>query len=497
MRAQELLAALPVSVQLPAGTGKTQLLVDVVAEIAARPTGSRRVRKVLVLTHTNAGVQAIRRRLTTLGPVAHVATITSFAFEFARAYPQLGEVTIPEHPDWEQSPAYLSAGTRVCRNHHIQQVLNASFSHLLVDEYQDCTQVQHDLVRELHQAIPATGLLGDPLQAIFGFEPDTPLVSWASVQHDFPDHRVDCIPWRWKDHNPELGAWLLALRPAIRPGEVLDLSDHATPKGVAFLPYAADLKPLRGRLYGLVNDTGTVLVLAGRNREQTRNTAGRLGVSGYAAMEDINGTFMREQLTELARTPSSGRASWAGRLAKHCFTGFGKLKLDNPVLKRLDKGLPASTLTRPGLTGTLAALDDLTRNPDLATLAAVMHRIARAGEGTLHSPEAWQDTAAAVTAAASTTTESSSAAELGDELHRGLGAVRDRLRHHGARERRRQVSRTVLVKGLEYDHVVIANLAEIPDAYNLYVALTRARKTITIIGAAPSLTLTATKGAHH
>lgn len=46
--------------------------------------------------------------------------------------------------------------------------------------------------------------------------------------------------------------------------------------------------------------------------------------------------------------------------------------------------------------------------------------------------------------------------------------------------------------------MIIANLAEIPDAYNLYVALTRARKTITIIGIAPSTTLTATKGgAHH
>ena len=212
-------------------------------------------------------------------------------------------------------------------------------------------------------------------------------------------------------------------------------------------------------------------------------------------MEDMNGTFMRQQLAELAVTPGAGRAGWVARLAKTCFTGLGKL--DAPVLKRLDKGRPVSTLSRPGLAATLAALDEVTQDPGLATLAGAMHHIARASEATLHSLEAWQDTAGAIASAVSATSEGSDASELQDELLRGLAAIRDRLRHLGSRERRRQVSRTVLVKGLEYDHVVIANLAEIPDAYNLYVALTRARKTITIIGGPSSVTLTATRGAHH
>lgn len=490
-----LLDRLPVSVQLPAGTGKTHLLVDVVAETAARRAVSGDIRKVLVLTHTNAGVQVIRQRLGTgLAALTHVATITSFAFDFARAYPQLGGVTIPEHPDWDQSRTYLDAGTQVSRNRHIQQVLTASYSHLLVDEYQDCSQIQHDLVCQLRQAIPHAAVFGDHLQAIFGFDKDAPLVSWDQVQRDFPDHAVDCVPWRWRDHNPALGDWLLELRASIRPGATLDLSDQATPTGVKFLRYTPDSKALRGRLYELVGDSGTVLVLAGRNRVQTRATAGRLGLPGYTAMEDVNGTFMHEQLDELAHTPASGRARWAAALAKTCFTGFATL--DNPVLKRFDKGLPASTLARPKISATLAALDDLVPSADLATLAEVMHRVVRSGEGTLHSAEAWHDTAAAITAAATRTNGSSPESDLRVELHRGLRAMRDRLRHHGSRERRRQVSRTVLVKGLEYDHVIIANLAEIPDANNLYVALTRARKTITIIGTALSATLTRSKGAH-
>jgi DNA helicase IV len=54
------------------------------------------------------------------------------------------------------------------------------------------------------------------------------------------------------------------------------------------------------------------------------------------------------------------------------------------------------------------------------------------------------------------------------------------------------VSRTVLVKGLEYDHVIVANVDDITDACNLYVALSRARKTVTILGSRPQILIKAT-----
>ena len=44
------------------------------------------------------------------------------------------------------------------------------------------------------------------------------------------------------------------------------------------------------------------------------------------------------------------------------------------------------------------------------------------------------------------------------------------------------VSRTLLVKGLEFDHVVIADIGNHTEVHDLYVALTRARKTVTILG---------------
>lgn len=46
----------------------------------------------------------------------------------------------------------------------------------------------------------------------------------------------------------------------------------------------------------------------------------------------------------------------------------------------------------------------------------------------------------------------------------------------------RIASRTLLVKGLEYDHVVIADLNKMRDPRNLYVALSRARKSAIVVG---------------
>ena len=60
--------------------------------------------------------------------------------------------------------------------------------------------------------------------------------------------------------------------------------------------------------------------------------------------------------------------------------------------------------------------------------------------------------------------------------------VRDRARRDGRRLERRIVSRTLLIKGLEFDHVIVLNADEL-DAKNLYVALTRGSKTLTVLTA--------------
>lgn len=73
-------------VEAPAGCGKTQLIVEVLAESTEFP--------ILVLTHTSAGVAALRNRLLTRGipkKCYKVSTIDSWIMYAVGCYPACAE----------------------------------------------------------------------------------------------------------------------------------------------------------------------------------------------------------------------------------------------------------------------------------------------------------------------------------------------------------------------------------------------------------------------
>ena len=86
--------------------------------------------------------------------------------------------------------------------------------------------------------------------------------------------------------------------------------------------------------------------------------------------------------------------------------------------------------------------------------------------------EAWNDTREAI----------AMSADNGEPAVDNLGRLRNRLRRTGRRNDNPVASRTLLVKGLEYDHVIIADLSKLRDACNLYVALSRATQRLTTVG---------------
>ena len=59
--------------------------------------------------------------------------------------------------------------------------------------------------------------------------------------------------------------------------------------------------------------------------------------------------------------------------------------------------------------------------------------------------------------------------------------VRDRARENGRAAQQRTVSRTLLVKGLEYDHAIILNAGLLNNAQDFYVAATRGRRTLNVL----------------
>ena len=224
LQALEILDSAPCSIEMPAGTGKTHLLAAVAA--IAGEKGCRS----LILTHTNAGVDAIRTRLKAFGVPSdstRVDTITGWAFTLSLSYASIAGLTIPEVPDWTRSREYVDAASRVAAANAIVRVHELSFSYLLVDEYQDCATSQHALVKALSKAIYRTVLFGDRLQAIFRFNDHDPLVDWdQDVLPTFPAHGVTVLPHRWKGHNEELGAWMLEIREQLMSESGFNALDH-------------------------------------------------------------------------------------------------------------------------------------------------------------------------------------------------------------------------------------------------------------------------------
>jgi DNA helicase IV len=64
--------------------------------------------------------------------------------------------------------------------------------------------------------------------------------------------------------------------------------------------------------------------------------------------------------------------------------------------------------------------------------------------------------------------------------------VQNKMRHAGRRLAQRSVGSTLLVKGMQFDHAVIVAPEKL-GRNDLYVALTRASRTITVVSGTPTL----------
>ncbi|WP_121633344.1 UvrD-helicase domain-containing protein [Tropicibacter alexandrii] len=209
------------TVEAPAGCGKTELIVSALR----RHTDTK---PVLVLTHTNAGVAALRHRLSRHQVPQdryRLSTIDGWALRILKTFPARSGIA-PAHLDLQNArqdyPAIKAAIARFLAGRHIDEVLCASYSRVIVDEYQDCDHNQHAVVSHLATILP-TVVLGDPMQEIFNWQGHHP--DWdQDVVDQFPLVAELTRPWRWENAGAhDLGIWLLEARRILKAGGQVDL----------------------------------------------------------------------------------------------------------------------------------------------------------------------------------------------------------------------------------------------------------------------------------
>lgn len=190
----------------PAGHGKTEMIVDLVIASAA---------KVLLLTHTNAGVDALKKRLKKRNVDDRkfsISTIAGFCMRWCAAYPATSSTNGAKLGDEDFYPKCYAGAATIFSAYWARNVIKSTYSCVIVDEYQDCVTDQHNIFLNLSESVPVY-VLGDPLQAIFGWAGK--LVSWKDL--GFEEVEVDTYPWRWHETNPELGQFLQKIRERLLP----------------------------------------------------------------------------------------------------------------------------------------------------------------------------------------------------------------------------------------------------------------------------------------
>lgn len=463
-------AAAPCSVELPAGTGKTELVAELAATIAA--DGGRS----LILTHTHAGVDAMRRRLRRHQvPVkaTTVTTIDAWSFNLARRMPLIGQAVIPDPPDWTAKTAYCAAATRVIGSRHIRRVLQLSYDFGIVDEYQDCSLDQHHIVDALTAAVPVV-VFGDRLQGLYDFDRQDPSVRWLrDVQPIFPDHPVPVQAWRWHDTAPDLGAWLLSIRDPLLAGQAIDLaSSPATWRGLPSAPgdrLQVTDQTLRSRTSGTV-------VGIGHFRADIVAVARRLR-GGYQVMEPLHGKVAEAYCALVDRGPGPELAAGTAQLVKDCLANVA----DTLTKVRIDRlAVGAAPRVRDAQTAaTIAPFVTLLTSAKPTEILDAFDAARALPGSTLHCAELWHEVRSALELAGREAT----AATVSNTLARN----RARAAQNGRRGYPATMSTPLLIKGLEYDHAIVIN-ADGYTAPELYVALTRGRQSVTVLSRTSSAT---------
>ena len=451
------------SVVLPAGAGKTHLIVQLACALAEE--GNR----TLLLTHTNAGGDVMRRRLrrSGAGAKARVRTIAGWSLDLIGRVPLLAGIRVGAEPDWSLSSVYVEGARQAVASEPISDVLRASYDFVLVDEYQDCTGGQHALVCEIAQTLP-TAIFGDPLQALFDFGgADTP-PNWTEVESAFPPLVVASSPQRWRDANTRLGDWLLCIRDPLSKGKPIELDRSV----VNWIEADADVTKTRRTTCLRQPSSGSVVAL-GRFRADCAAVA--RGLNGtYALMEELEGAVMMAFAatvdvggSELASaTVDFAIGAVSGLASAFSSAKRSRLKLGKPVATRDDALRPAHE-----------AVNHVLESPTPRAVASALRTLGQVAGAHLYCHEAWSTVLSALDAAAASSDTSVAAAVL---------RSRNLTRVTGRRPTQRVVSRPRLVKGLEFDHAVLLD-ADQYDRTELYVALSRPRYSLTVISARPNL----------
>ena len=458
------------SVSAPAGCGKTHLI----AQALTRHAGSK---PILVLTHTNAGVAALRGRLDRFQVPRtsyRLATLDGWAMRLIAMFPGRSghdpSILDLGHPKGNY-PTIRLAAAQLLQAGHLSDVLSASYDRLIVDEYQDCSQIQHAIVGLASNTL-RTCVLGDPLQAIFDFAGR--LADWEKdVREHFPPVAELTEPWRWINAGEQgFGEWLLDVRRVLLAGGSVDLSSG--PANIVWLPLDGisddDIKLEACRTPALSKDGGVLIMAESKKPDRQRRFARNTPDAVMIESVDLG------DLVSFARgfRVTEGRAlDHIVEFAEGVMANLGGAETLERVREHLD-----GTSTMPPSDAEAAALQFAVA-PTYRNARGFLSALNAQTGVRVHRPTVLRSCLKALEACPNDEQASFVAMAI---------KMREENRLLGRPLPARAVGSTLLLKGLEAEVAVILDARGMNPAH-LYVAMTRGSKRLVVCSATPLLPL--------
>ncbi|CAN7142288.1 UvrD-helicase domain-containing protein [Aminobacter sp. LjRoot7] len=452
------------SVVAPAGYGKTETIADIVAGTSCR---------CLLLTHTLAGVDALRKRLREKGVKPYryqLETIAAWSLRYAAAYPVTSgfpRLTTPRGHQW--STVYTAA-RQLLGGHTIDRMIQASYGLILVDEYQDCSADQHAIVVLLSRLVP-TLIFGDPLQSIFDFGGEATVRWQVDVLPVFPEIDELDTPWRWKNKkNDPLAEWLRIVRADLQAGRAIDLRKAPACVRVHHLDEPGRLRALEKKACNQrgLSEANRLAIIGSKGSEQVRAAlAKRVQAQN---VETIECKDLQTACSNIEATTAMDRLKVVMGLFQRSIV---KVNL-TPFLRRIGEILGGKQIRKP-LTAAEAAALSIVTSGKLEPVIALLDEL-RNGRRMFRGELIF-----ALRESLQLRCLPGSPSLLECAWH-----VQERRRHAGRRHGHKVVTSTLLAKGLEYENSVVF-LTEPTTKEDIYVALTRASRRIDIVTAALDL----------
>lgn len=484
-----------VVIEAPAGCGKTYQGANYARRAALASSRGR----TLILTHTHSACAQFAKETSAVSGKLEIKTIDSLAVQVATVYHK--PLDLPPDPSaWARqqgNDGFKQLGTRVASLLEAKPMIAAALADrypvIIADEHQDSHADQHGIVMALHRAGSRLRVFGDPMQAIYGRGKKAVATSreqWDALKSsgvsDVLKH-----PHRWRDGSPDLGDWILQARESLRSGGLIDLSG-SLPSGLSVI--VAENTAYSRIGYGLsrdhrrpvdsiVNSAQSILVLSSQNA-----TVDALRAFWNRRLPIWEG-HTREPLGKLvtALTQKAGEAPAVAGAAvafiEEVCKGFSRSSHGDRFIQEIAEGCQKAATGKPALIQELARY--ILAEPNHAGVAKCLKRLAELVEN---------KTPGFTDVCIDYRNEFRDAIKLEHFAapEDGLGEINRRRSYARPMPPSKSITTIHKAKGLECDNALLipCDKAHFPgtDAARckLYVALSRARRSLTLVVSAAS-----------